>query len=115
MNPGQQPQQGMPNGYDMNPMMMEALGDITPDQLPMFLMGNPEMVPAAYSKKIHKSLMNLASYVTLGVIAGSVANVQIKRVYLNFLKWPIYARLPVRLAVFALPFGAMYPKINSNF
>jgi hypothetical protein len=90
------------------------LGEITPEQLPMFLIGNPELLPAAYSKKIQKSLLNLASYFTLGILLGGVANVQIKRVSMNFLKWPFYARFPVRLAVFAIPFGFLYPKINSN-
>jgi hypothetical protein len=35
------PSQQIPNAYDVNPMMMEALQQITPANLPMFLMSNP--------------------------------------------------------------------------
>jgi hypothetical protein len=35
------PSANIPNGYDANPMMMEALHSITPYNLPMFLLSNP--------------------------------------------------------------------------
>lgn len=37
---GQQKGQA-PNAYEINPMMMQALDQITPEKLPMMLMQNP--------------------------------------------------------------------------
>jgi hypothetical protein len=38
-------QQNAPNAYDINPMMMQALNDIQPEQLPMMMIQAPEMFP----------------------------------------------------------------------
>jgi hypothetical protein len=47
-------------------------------------------------------------------IVGSFLNVGIKKVYMKFLAFPIYARIPLRLALFSLPFLAMYSKFNEH-
>ena len=109
------PEQPAPNAYEANPMMMEMLGEITPDQLPMFLMSNPELVPEKYSKRFHKNITSLGTCLAFGSIAGIVANVQVKRISLKFLTLPAYVRFPARLGIFALPFGLMYPKMSTNF
>ena len=39
-------QQGPPpNANDMNPMLMQALSSLQPEQFPMVMMSNPEMFP----------------------------------------------------------------------
>ena len=90
------------------------LGEITPQNLPMFLMSNPELVPGKYAKKFQKSITNLGTYLVFGTVGGITANVQIKRLSMKFLRLPGFVRLPMRLGIFALPFGLLYPKISHN-
>lgn len=54
----------------------------------------------------------MATYGFGAFIVGSFLNIGIKKVYLNFLAFPIYIRIPIRLALFSLPFLAMYSKFN---
>ena len=42
----------------------------------------------------------------MSLVAGTFLNVQIKKIYMNFLKWPIYARIPIRLGIMGIPFVA---------
>ena len=81
----------------------------------MFLLSNPELVPSAYQKRFSKSMLNLGTYLVFGIIAGVFANVQVKRISMKFLTLPVFVRLPLRLCIFALPFGLMFPKIDQNF
>lgn len=37
-----------------------------------------------------------------------------KKVYIKFLAFPTYVRLPIRLGIFAIPFGLLYGKLNEN-
>ena len=61
-------------------------------------------------KSTQKFLTLLSASLSLGVIA----NVQIKRLYMNFLKWPIYARIPIRLGVMAIPFALLTKPLNER-
>lgn len=72
----------------------------------------PFMLLPKDSKQLEKGLEKAGMYTGLGLIAGTILNVQVKRVSLNFLKWPIFFRLPVRLALMALPFALLYPKLK---
>jgi hypothetical protein len=97
----------VPNAYDVDPMMMEALHSITPFNIPIFLMNNPDFVSTSDSAEFKKSLTNLSKYLFGGLIAGITINVQAKRVYPGIITLPIYARLPIRLALLGLPFMLM--------
>lgn len=66
------------------------------------------------SAALERSGQKLLSVVGLSTLLGIVANVQIKRINMNFLKWPLIARLPVRLGVMALPFLPFYPTISEK-
>ena len=66
---------------------------------------------------LQKNGQKLIAYTGTSLALGFIANIQIKRLYMNFLKWPIYARVPIRLGIMALPFIAFkslfYEKIDS--
>jgi hypothetical protein len=98
------PPPNLPNVYDVNPMMMEALHAVTPYNLPIFLMSNPEFVSSSDLIDFKKLISNLTKYLFGGLITGIAINVQIKRVYPGIITLPIYARLPIRLALLGLPF-----------
>lgn len=95
----------MPNAYDVNPMMMEALHQITPFNLPMFLMTNPEFVSVNDTVTFKKSLSSMSKYALGALIAGITFNVQAKRVYPGIVSLPFYTRLPLRLIILGIPFG----------
>jgi hypothetical protein len=65
-------------------------------------------------KVIKKSLKNLGTFAIGGIFFGTFLNVMAKNVSIKFLALPSYIRLPLRLGIFALPFGPMYGKINEN-
>lgn len=75
------------------------------------LMSNPELVPEKHAKAIKKAVKNLGGFTLGGIVAGSICNILIKKVYIKFLAFPIYVRLPVRVGLFALPFGLLYGKL----
>lgn len=80
----------------------------------MMLLQSPELVPEKHGKAIKKAAKNLGTYAFGGLVAGSMINILIKKVYINFLALPIYVRLPARLGLFALPFGLLYGKLSEN-
>jgi hypothetical protein len=47
-----------------------------------------------------------------GFVAGSVLNILVKKVYIKFLAFPVFVRIPIRLGIFAIPFGLLYGKLN---
>lgn len=104
-----------PNGYDINPMMMQALSEIQPEQLPMMLMSNPEMFPEKNRNVFWKIGKNTLQLTGLGFVAGCAINIGIKRVNIKFLNLPAYVRLPARLFLFAVPYGLLFGKLNDNF
>jgi hypothetical protein len=65
-------------------------------------------------KAIKKSAKNLGTYAIGGIFVGTFLNIMVKNVYIKFLAFPAYLRLPLRLGIFAIPFGFMYGKINEN-
>jgi hypothetical protein len=75
-------------------------------------MSNSELVPEKHAKAIKKAVKNLATLSFGGFVAGSLCNILIKKVYIKFLAFPAYTRLPLRLGLFALPFGLLYGKLN---
>lgn len=80
----------------------------------MILISNPELVPEKHSKAIKKSVKNAATLCFGGFVAGVALNLLIKKVYIKFLAFPVYTRIPLRLGIFAIPFGLLYGKINEN-
>jgi len=80
----------------------------------MMLMSNPELVPEKHAKAIKKAVKNLGTLAFGGLVVGSVLNILVKKVYIKFLAFPIYTRLPLRLGIFAIPFGLLYGKLNEN-
>lgn len=80
----------------------------------MLLMSNPELVPEKHMKAIRKSVKNGATIAFGGLVAGSVLNLLVKKVYIKFLAFPTYVRIPLRLGIFALPFGLLYGKLMEN-
>lgn len=82
------------------------------DLLSLYYFQMPFMLLPRDTVALEKSGQKLLSVVGLGTLIGIVANVQLKRISMNFLKWPFYARFPVRLGVMALPFLPFYPVIN---
>ena len=59
-----------------------------------------------------KAFKNLTTYSIGGVAAGSFLNIMVKNVYIKFLAFPTYVRIPLRLGIFAIPFGLLYGKLN---
>jgi len=78
----------------------------------MMLLQNPELIPEKHSKAIKKAAKNLGTLSFGGLVVGGIANILIKKVYIKFLAFPFYTRLPLRLVVLGLPFGILYGKLN---
>jgi hypothetical protein len=78
----------------------------------MILMSNPELVPSKHLNAMKKALKNLSTYSVGAIVAGSFLNIMVKNVYIKFLAFPVYTRIPLRLGLFAIPFGLLYGKIN---
>ena len=56
----------------------------------------------------------MITYGAAAFLVGSFLNIGIKKVYMKFLAFPIYLRIPLRLTLFSLPFLAMYGKFNEH-
>lgn len=78
------------------------------DLLSLFYFQMPFMLLPKYTATLEKSGQKLLSTAGISLLLGVFANVQIKRINMNFLKWPIYVKLPIRLAVLAAPFALFY-------
>ncbi len=76
-------------------------------QLPFMMLPKDDIA----LKKTGKKLISLVGG---GLLGGFIANVQIKRINKNFLRWPFYVRFPIRFAVMALPFALLYPSIEEK-
>lgn len=82
------------------------------DLLSLYYFQMPFMLLQKDTQRIEKVGQKFLSTAGLGLLAGIILNVQIKRVSLNFLKLPLFVRLPIRLAIFAAPFGLLFPRIK---
>lgn len=69
---------------------------------------NQELVSENYKKRFTKTGKTIFNYCILGFCGGIALNYGIKKFYLNFLKLPLYVRIPVRLFLFAVPLGGLY-------
>ena len=76
------------------------------DLVSLFWFQMPFMMLPKDTAAIEKSGQKLLSVAGLSFLLGLFANVQIKRINMNFLKLPIYVKFPIRMAVMALPFAA---------
>lgn len=81
------------------------------DLISLFYFQMPFMMLHKDTASLEKDGQKLLSVAGLSLLAGVVANVQLKRISINFLKWPFWARYPIRLAVLGLPFIATYSTI----
>jgi hypothetical protein len=59
-----------------------------------------------------KAFKNLTTYSIAAIAAGSFLNIMVKKAYIKFLAFPVYTRIPLRLGIFAIPFGLLYGKLN---
>ena len=66
----------------------------------------PFMMLPKDTTALEKTGQKLLSVAGLSLLLGVVANIQVKRINMNFLKLPFYVRYPVRLGIMALPFAA---------
>lgn len=81
------------------------------DLISLFYFQMPFMMLPKDTASMEKDGQKLLTAAGLSLVAGVIANIQLKRISMNFLKWPFYARYPIRLGVLALPFLATYPTI----
>jgi len=107
---------GIPPEAQMLLMQPQAVGMIKQmkgfDLLSLYYFQMPFMLLQKDTQRIEKVGQKFLSTAGLGALAGIILNVQIKRVNMNFLKLPFFVRLPIRLAIFALPFGLLFPRIK---
>ena len=64
------------------------------------------MLKKRHAEKLEKTSKSLLKYLGLSFFFGTFLNVQIKRVYINFLRFPAIVRIPLRFGIMALPFLA---------
>ena len=67
-----------------------------------------------HAKEIKKAVKNMGTLAFGGFVAGSVLNILVKKVYIKFLAFPVFVRIPLRLGIFGIPFGLLYGKLNEN-
>jgi len=94
----------IPNGYDLNPQLMEQLSVISPENLFQFMMGNPEIVPDSFNKKYWKNAKSFGMLSALCGVGGFIINMVATRALPKILILPTYARIPLRFVLFGLPF-----------
>lgn len=82
------------------------------DLMSLFYFQMPFMLLPKDVSAMEKSGQKIVSLSGLSLLIGVAVNTQIKRVNMNFLKWPWYTRFPIRLGVMALPFAAFYSTLN---
>ena len=95
----------------VDPAMLEGLQQITPYNVSLFFLSNPNLMTPGDDAIIKKCGKNVVSYGIFGTIAGITVNVLAKRLYSGILTLPLYARLPLRLGLFALPFALLSNRI----
>ena len=72
----------------------------------------PFMILPKDAKELEKSINKLCFTFAGGLLLGVLTNFQIKRINPNFLKLPIYFRLPIRIGVIGFPLLALHPVID---
>ena len=105
----------MPNAYEINPGMIQALAQVTPDNITGFLMSNPEFAPEHLQKSFIKNIKGAFKLIGGDFAVGVVLNLVLTRTIPSVLILPSYARIPLRLAVFCLPFAVTYPNIAKHY
>lgn len=105
----------VPNAYEVNPMLMEQMDQITPENFVQFMMGNPEIVGEKFRKTYWKNFKTLGIFTGLCTIGGFASNIAVTRFLPNFLILPKIVKIPLRLAIFALPFAVCYPKLAHHY
>ena len=121
MNPLQQPPQisdKVPieaQALILQPEAMRMLKDIEGFQLlSLFYFQMPFMLKPQDATILEKGSQKFLTLLGAGLSLGVIANVQVKRLYMNFLKWPIYARIPIRLGIMAIPFALLANPLNQR-
>lgn len=84
------------------------------DIMSLFYFQMPFMLLPKDVSGMEKCGQKIVSVAGLSLLIGVAVNTQIKRVHMNFLKWPWYARFPIRLGVMAIPFAAFYSTLNQK-
>ena len=102
----------VPNANEINPMLMDQLGQVTPENFIQFMMGNPEIVPETFRKAYWKNIKGFGTLMGLSAVGGTAFNMVVTRAYPRFLILSNWSRIPLRFAIFAMPFVACYPKLN---
>ena len=95
--------------------MMQQLSNITPENLIQFMMGNPEIVPEPFRKKYWKNLKDLGIFAGVCTIGGILSNIVLSRTVPKLLILPTYIRIPLRFAIFGLPFLAGSQKLMHHY
>lgn len=80
----------------------------------LFYFQMPFMLKPKDTVVLEKASQKLLTLMLASVSLGIFANVQVKRLYMNFLKWPIYGRIPVRLGIMAIPFAMFSSPLSSK-
>ena len=94
---------------------MEGLSQITPENLVVFMMQNPEIVLDKFRKSFWKNVKDLTTACGFCAVGGIAVNMIITRAVPRFLILPNYARIPLRFALFGLPFLVFFPKLNGYY
>jgi hypothetical protein len=94
---------------------MQQLSNITPENLFQFMMGNPEIVPEPFRKNYWKNVKDLGIFLGVCTIGGTVSNIVLSRTVPRLLILPNYIRIPLRFAIFGLPFLAGLQKIKRHY
>jgi hypothetical protein len=96
-------------------MLMEQLGQITPENFVQFMMANPEIVSENFRKAYWKNLKTFGQFLGLCAIGGTASNMVVTRTIPKFLIINRWLRLPLRAAIFSFPFLACYSKLNHHY
>ena len=80
----------------------------------LFYFQMPFMLKPQDITVLEKGSQKLFTLLGASFSLGVIANIQIKRVYMNFLKWPIFARIPIRLGIMAIPFGLLHKPLTEK-
>lgn len=79
------------------------------------MMQNPEIVPDKFRKAYWKNIKTFGLLVGANLIAGAAINMTVTRVFIKFLILPTYVRLPLRLAIMAVPPLLCYGKLTELY
>jgi hypothetical protein len=105
----------VPNAYELNPQMMQGLAEITPENLPIFLFSNPEIVPETFLKQFQKNMKGFFSFSGLTLVGGIALNMMTTRILPQILILHPSIRIPLRLIILCTPLVATYPKLLTHY